>query len=72
MADNTARARKELDAARRAVSEHVDKWKRYSEKYDKDFALKTITRVQGEIQKLKSKHPSLQQSSWEDNWKPPR
>ncbi|MBF6446612.1 hypothetical protein IU429_02920 [Nocardia elegans] len=70
MADNTARARKELEAARRAVSEHVDKWERYAEKYDKEFALKTITRVQVEIDKIKSKHPSLRDDSWEDKWKP--
>lgn len=72
MADNIARARKELESARKAVAEHVDKWKRYTEKQDKDFAAKTVKRVQGDIQKLKSNHPSLNKDSWEDTWAPPR
>lgn len=70
MADNTARARKELESARRAVSDHVDKWRRYPSAHDKDFALKTIKRIQGEIHRLKSAHPSLNVSSWEDGWTP--
>lgn len=69
MADNTARAKKELESMRSSVSEHVEKYKRYPDKNDKEFALKTIRRVQAEIQRIKAKHPSLQGSSW-DTWSP--
>lgn len=71
MADNTARARDELHGQRRAVREHVDKYKRYTEKYEKEFALKTVRNAQRQISTLKSKHPSLSRdSSWEDTWRP--
>lgn len=70
MADNTARARKQLEGARSSVAEHVEKWRRYSDPNDKSFALKTVERVQKEISKIKSNHPSLNHSSWEDSWRP--
>lgn len=71
MADNTARARDELRGQRRAVSDHVNKYRRYTDKTDKDFALKTIRNAQAQITKLKSKHPTLNHdSSWEDTWRP--
>lgn len=65
MADNAARARDELYGQRRAIREHVDKYRRYTEKYEKDFALKTIRNAQVQISKLKSRHSSLSRdSSW--------
>ena len=71
MADNTARARQELQGQRRAVSEHVDKYQKYNQSYEKEFALKTIRNAQQQIARLKSSHPSLSRdSSWEDTWRP--
>lgn len=71
VADNTARARQELQGQRRAISQHVDKYKRYTQSYEKDFALKTIRNAQQQIARLKSAHPSLKHdSSWEDGWRP--
>jgi hypothetical protein len=68
MSDNTAKARKDLDGARAAVREHVEKWRRYPGEYDKNFAVKTIERVQRDIAKIKSDHPSLNTNSPEDSW----
>jgi hypothetical protein len=71
MADNAARARDELEGQRRAIRQHVDKYRRYTEKYEKDFALKTIRNAQTQISRLKSRYPSVSRdSSWEDNWRP--
>lgn len=71
MTDNTAKARKELDGMRRAVEEHIGKYQKYPDKQDKDTALKTIRRVQGDIAATKAKHPSLAgNSSRLDNWRP--
>lgn len=71
MADNTARARKELQGQRQAVSQHVDKYRMHVQSYEKDFALKTIRNAQQQITRLKSAHPSLKHdSSWEDTWRP--
>lgn len=69
MADNTSGAKDELKGQRRAVREHVEKYKKYPDKRDKDFALKTIGNARSHIARLKSKHPSLD-SSWEDTWRP--
>ena len=71
MADNTARARTEIRSMRRAVADHVAKWRRYTEPHDKQFAAKTVSRVQADIARLKQGHPSLRNdSSWEDTWTP--
>lgn len=69
MADNTASARKKLNGHRRSVREHIEKWKRYPDGRDKAFALKTIERVQAEIQELRAKHPSLRGEPC-DTWCP--
>jgi hypothetical protein len=37
MADNAARARQELSGQRRAISEHVAKYQRYAQQYEKDL-----------------------------------
>ena len=70
MADNTARARTQLDGHRRAVREHVRKWRDYPSAYDKDFAWKTIQNAQRHIAALKSEHPSLRSNESEDTWRP--
>jgi len=71
MADNTARARDELKGQRRAVADHVNKYQRYTDKTDKDFALKTIRNAQAQITRLRAKHPTLSHdASWEDTWRP--
>jgi hypothetical protein len=69
MADNTAQARKAIHGHRAAVREHIAKYKKYPDKNDKDFALKTISRVQAQIAKLRSAHPSIPSAS-EDTWRP--
>jgi len=70
MADNTAKARKEIDGWRANIARHVEKFKRYSDPNDKAFALKTIQRDQASISTTKGKHPSLRISSWQDSWRP--
>ena len=71
MADNTAKARKELAGMRKAVADHIEKYQRYVEPYEKQGALKTVQRVQGDIARLKSKHPSLKDDSDRvDTWRP--
>jgi hypothetical protein len=73
MADNAGRAKHELKGQRRAVSEHVEEYKRNArgQSLEKDSALRTIRIAQRHIAKLKSTHPTLSNdSSWEDNWRP--
>jgi len=71
MADNTATARKQLAGHRAAVKEHIEKYRRYAEQYEKDGALKTVVRAQGEISKLKDKHPTLMYDTDPvDAWRP--
>ena len=71
MADNLSNDRDKLAGHRRAVREHVQKWHRYKESYEKDGALKTIRNAQTHIAKIKSKHPSLRQDQDRaDNWGP--
>lgn len=71
MADNTAHARKEISGMRSAIQDHVTKWRQYSDPNDKAFALKTIQRVQGDIARLKVKHPSLNSDADAlDTWRP--
>ena len=60
---------KKLDGHRRAIREHIEKYERYPAKQDKDFALKTIQRVQREIADLKRRNSRLGDSR-EDTWRP--
>lgn len=60
---------RKLDGHRASVREHIEKYKRYPDAYDKDFALKTIRRVQGEISEIKRKHTHWPDSP-EDSWRP--
>lgn len=69
MADNTSAARDKVNGHRRAISDHIDKYKRYKDENDKLFALKTIANAQQQIVDLRRKHPSIPSSS-EDNWRP--
>ena len=59
---------RKLAGHRRAVKEHIDKYNRYPAKQDKDFALKTIQRIQNEIADLKRRNRTAG-SSWEDTWR---
>ena len=47
-----------LEGQRRAIREHIEKYKRYPDQRDKDFALKTIRNCQEQIKKLRAKHPN--------------
>lgn len=69
MANNTAKAREQLEGHRRAVREHARKWRDYSAHQDKNFALKTIENAQRHIQRLKDAHPSLSSNQREDSWR---
>lgn len=71
MADNTARARQQLEGHRKAVKEHIEKWREYPDPKDKEFALKTIANAQKQIAKLKDAHPSLRSNDdGADSWRP--
>jgi hypothetical protein len=61
--------KQKIEGHRRAIREHIDKYHRYPSKQDKDFALKTIQRVQREIADLKRRNPRIG-SSREDTWRP--
>lgn len=69
MADNTKRAKEQVDGHRKAIRDHIAKWRAFTSQQDKDFALKTIRNAQGHISKLRSDHPSIDSSS-EDSWRP--
>ena len=73
MADNTANARRKIDGHRSAIREHIAKYLRYVEPYEKRGALNTIQRAQAAIRSLKDGHPSLKGSADPaDTWQPPR
>ena len=60
-----------IEGQRRAIREHIEKFNRYEYRQDKDFALKTISRCQREIEDLKRKCNVYIESSWEDSWSAP-
>ncbi|MFI5915145.1 hypothetical protein [Dactylosporangium sp. NPDC051541] len=62
-------AEKKIQGHRKAVRDHIDKYRRYPDPNDKKFALKTIQRVQGEITSLKRRKATIR-DSWEDSWRP--
>ena len=71
MADNTAQARKSIEGHRKAIREHIDKYWRYTQDYEKEGALRTIRQAQDHIRRLKQDHPSLAADSDSlDTWKP--
>ena len=63
-------AMRAIEGHRRAIREHIDKYNTYPYQYDKDYALKTIRRCQGEIETLKNQCNVYIESSWEDTWNP--
>lgn len=69
MADNTASARNKVDGHRRAIRDHIDKYKRYNDENDRRFALKTIANAQQQIADLRKKHSTIPGST-EDSWRP--
>lgn len=71
MADNLSRAREKLEGQRAAVREHIEKWRRYQEPYEKTTALKTIQNAQSHIAKIKDSYSTLKNNNKpEDTWKP--
>jgi|HubBroStandDraft_1064217.scaffolds.fasta_scaffold61559_3 hypothetical protein len=60
---------RKVDGHRRAIREHIDKYRRYTAQQDKNFALKTIERIQREIADLKRRNPRIG-SAGEDTWRP--
>ncbi|MFI9009237.1 hypothetical protein ACIGNX_18615 [Actinosynnema sp. NPDC053489] len=73
MPSNTAGDRDKIASQRNTIATHIEKWRRYPNPQDKEFALKTIRNAQAQIQKLKSRHPSLRHdTASEDTWQPPR
>lgn len=58
-----------LEGQRRAIREHIDKYKRYPSPQDKQTALKTIQNAQRQITDLKRRNPRLGNSR-EDDWRP--
>lgn len=71
VADNLSHDRDKLSGHRKAVREHVQKWHKYSEHYEKEGALKTIRNAQSHIARIKSKHPTLRQDQDRaDTWSP--
>jgi hypothetical protein len=61
--------RLKLDGQRRAIREHIEKYKSYPNPADKNFALKTIRNAQEQIGKILTNHPHWL-GSWEDKWTP--
>lgn len=60
-----------LRGHRRAIRDHIEKSERYSQDYEREFAIKTVRRIQQEIADLKRRNKTAS-SSWEDDWRPPR
>lgn len=58
-----------LEGQRRAVREHIEKYNKYHDERDKNFALKTIRNCQNRISLILKKH-SHWPSSYEDDWTP--
>ena len=69
MAISRSEALDKIDGHRRAIREHIDKIEAYAHDYDKDYAEKTVHRVQREIQSLKERCSSHIPDSWEDAWR---
>ena len=59
-----------IEAQRASIREHIDKYERYPNERDKQFALDTIPRCQERIASLKYSCNVSIDSSWEDNWTP--
>jgi hypothetical protein len=64
-----ANPKKVVEGHRRAVREHIAKFFDYDFENQKEFALKTVRRVQGEIADVRARARSTA-ASWEDTWDP--
>jgi hypothetical protein len=58
-----------VDGQRKAIREHIEKYKRFKVPYEKQTARKTIELAQREISNLRRRKPSIKES-WEDSWRP--
>ena len=58
-----------LAGQRAAVREHIEKYNKYTQQHEKDYALKTIRNAQKQIASILKKHPHWPSSS-EDTWSP--
>ncbi len=57
-----------IEAQRRSIREHIDKYNRYPDEGDKKFALDTISRCQERIEVLKYQCSQSIDDSREDDW----
>ncbi|MEQ7845754.1 hypothetical protein [Nocardioides kribbensis] len=71
MAEDLKTTEAKIAGHRRAIHDHIAKFERYPAAQDKEFALKTIERIQGTIRDLKRRQPRAS-SSYEDTWRPSR
>jgi hypothetical protein len=61
--------KKAIEGHRKAIREHIEKYKKYKLDHEKNFAWKTIQNAQKQISDIK-KRKKFPDSS-EDTWKPP-
>jgi hypothetical protein len=61
--------REKIKGHRKAIAQHIKKYNSYPHQQDKDFALKTIKRVQAIIAELKKEVPGIEKKE-EDSWAP--
>lgn len=59
-----------IAAQRNAIREHIEKYYNYPDPIDKNFALKTISRCQDNIQDIKNRCDCDLDYSYEDDWRP--
>ena len=57
-----------VEGHRKAIREHIEKYKKYAIDHEKAFALKTIQNAQKQIADIKKKMRFA--DSFEDTWKP--
>lgn len=63
-------AQKKIDQQRKAVRDHIKKWKRDKGTVHEQKALKTIANAQAQIAKWKKRADADVPASMEDDWKP--
>ena len=61
-------AEEKLSTQRAAIREHIEKYERYYDEWDKSFALKTIRNCQERIRTIKRQCSMSTSDSWEDDW----
>ncbi len=70
MSNPKADAESKVKGHRRAIREHIEKYRKYPHEDDKKFALKTIQRVQTIIAELRKPYLKNIPAAPEDTWKP--